>query len=110
MYYFQVLCRIFVSSSSYIYILDDNVDWVRTDVDGVRIDDDIDGDGYGNVGAGDLVEGDNSEEEEDYSHHYDDDDDNNADDEENYDEADDDEDNLFFRMMPCFSCFCTPRK
>ncbi|KAG5544379.1 hypothetical protein RHGRI_016957 [Rhododendron griersonianum] len=46
------------------YTLDNDVNWVRTDVEGVTVDDDIDGDDYDNVGAEDSDE---EEEEVDYS-------------------------------------------
>ncbi|XP_058207722.1 uncharacterized protein LOC131320847 [Rhododendron vialii] len=64
------------------YTLDNDVNWVRTDVEGVTVDDDIDGDDYDNVGAedndeevdyGDEEEVDYGDEEEDCTDDDDDD-------------------------------------
>ncbi|KAG5557686.1 hypothetical protein RHGRI_007811 [Rhododendron griersonianum] len=79
------------------YTLDNDINWVRTDVDGVTVDDDIDGDDYNNVGAEDSDEDEvdySDEEEVDYSDEEEDctDDDDDDDFEENDEDGDHDKD------------------
>ncbi|KAG5553151.1 hypothetical protein RHGRI_011123 [Rhododendron griersonianum] len=74
------------------YTLDNGVNWVRTDVDGVIVDDDIDGDDHDNVGAEDSDEEEvdySDEEEVDYS---DEEEDCTDDDDDDFEENDEDGD------------------